>query len=204
VEWSSPLLLVAVRVYEADGRLVQETEAKVPETVLRSGLHPALELYSELETRMGLAGDAKPELSGDETRGLGEGLAMLPTLLGILQDDSVLESLLMQAVGPPPILSILRGVHVLVSLELDQATTVADSDTVPCTPGSIHRVPLHLSVNDAPTLDLELVVAAADPPLRLSGGILSLSGVSCRGPERRVTLELLAARRGPPGAEIRS
>jgi hypothetical protein len=37
----------------------------------------------------------------------------------------------------------------------------------------------------------------------MCGGILSMSGVSCRGPERKVTLELLAARRGPAGAEIR-
>jgi hypothetical protein len=200
VKWSSPLLRLAARVYETDGKLLQHTEAKVPETVLASGMHPALELYAVLEARAAAGGAPPSELSDDETRTFGEALAMLPTLLGILQDGGVLQSLLMQVVGPPPILAIFRGIDVRVSCALDKASPVTEPPAIPCASGSIHRVPVHLAVNDEPKLDLELEVGASDPPLRLCGGILGVRGVASRGPERTVTLELLAAR---PGGEFR-
>jgi len=203
VEWTSPLLRVAVRVYEEDARLVQQTEAKVPETVLQSGLHPALELCDEFRSRAALAAGAPLQPSDQEVRVLAEAAGMLPTLLGILEGDSVLRSLLMQVVGPPPLLSLLSGVQVDLSCDLGGASKVSDSAAVPCAQGSVYRIPVHVTVNGSPTLELELAVVAADPPLRLSGGILSMSGVASRGSDRTVTLELLAARRGPPGAEIR-
>lgn len=204
VEWSSELLRLGVRVFEADGRLVQRTEAKVPETVLRSGLVPGLEFYAALKDRA--PGDGTPiELTDQEVRVFGEMLAMLPTLLQILQDDGVLEPLLRGVVGPPPLLSLLkfRGIEIGVSAQLQDAAVLGDHPSHPSASGPIHRLPLQLTVNDAPALDLSLEVTRTDPPLRLSGGILALRGVACRGAERSVTLELRAARRGPPGAELR-
>lgn len=109
----------------------------------------------------------------------------------------------MQVVGRPSLLSLLRGIRVSVSVDVEEARAVDVPATAPGGVASIYRVPLQLAVNDEPALDLELDVAAADPPLRLAGGILALRGVSCRGPERRVTFELLAARRGPAGAALR-
>src|SRR5262249_51995446 len=102
MHWMSPLVRVAVRVYEATRRLLQSTEAKVPETALRSGMLPALELYTELAARAVSSSQAPAfELSDGDARILGEGICMLPTLLGILQGDSVLKSLLMEVVGTP-------------------------------------------------------------------------------------------------------
>lgn len=204
VEWTSRVLRVAVRVYEADGRLVQHTEAKVPETVLQSGMQPALELFPQVMARSTLAGGAQPvELSDPEVRVMAEALAMLPTLLGILQDDGVLEPLLRQAIGPLPLLSPLGGIQIGLNVDFEKASAVAEPDVRPCVSGPVYRLPLHIGVNDHPQLELELEVAAAAPPLRLSGGILALRGSGLRDPERRVTFELLAARRGLPGAEIR-
>jgi hypothetical protein len=203
LKWSSPLLRVAVRVYEIDGRLAQQTEAKVPETVLRSGMYPALRLTAEWMPRIALAGGAQTiEPTDEEARIFAEAAGMLPTLLALFQDDGVLESLLMQVVGTPPLLSLLSGIQVGVSGDLEKSSVATDL-TNPCSPSSIYRLPVRLAVNETPMVDLELDVVAADPPLRLSGGILAMSGVACGGSERKVTLELLAARRGPPGAEIR-
>lgn len=204
VGWHSDLLRVAVRVYEADGAVVQSTEAKVPETVLQSGLVPALELCAQLAARPVPAAGAKPtEPTDQEVRTLGEGVAMLPTLVGILQEDSVLKSLLMQVVGPPPLLSILRGVEVGIVGDLQEAVAVTDPGARPGAPAARYRVPVRIDLDDEPALDLELEVAVADPPQRLSGGIVALRGKARRDPERTVTLELLAARRGPPDGEIR-
>ena len=201
LKWSSPILRTAVRVYEPDGRLLQETEAKLPESVLRTGLHATCELYSALVARAHPDG-SPPTLSPEEMLLFAKGVAMIPTLLGILQDDEVLRPLLVQVVGPPPLLTILRGINVDALCDLELSHTV-DEASVPCARGPFHRMPLHVAVNDAPTLELEMEVAAAEPPLRLTGGVLSIHGVSCRGADRTMTLELLAARCGPAGAEIR-
>src|SRR5262249_50459760 len=148
MHWMSPLVRIAVRVYEADGQLLQSTEAKVPETVLHSGMLPALELYTELAARAASSSQAPAfELSDGEARIIGEGLLMLPTLLGILQGDSVLKSLLMEVVGTPSLLSLLRGIHVNVSCELDKASRVTDHESIPDPSGSVYRVPIGISVN---------------------------------------------------------
>lgn len=90
VSWSSQLLSVAVRVYEPDGRLVQHTQAKVPETVLRTGIHPALVLSAEWVALEEAGAAQEVEPTEQDLHLFCEAVVMLPTLLGILQGDSVL------------------------------------------------------------------------------------------------------------------
>lgn len=120
----------------------------------------------------------------------GKARAAIVDVLRMVEQSAVLADVFWRVVRKPTTVSLLGGVSVVADLrQLDHA----HPETNPVGEGSAFAFPLRILVNKTPAFDCRMIVVEPRPPLRLNGGVVSLTGHDSSDPRRRVVVQLLAA-----------
>ena len=166
------------------------------------------EAYFERRLRIGEVheqiGDAGLEPRLDVgPRVAGRALAAVLSIFQVLRKNELLEPILWKVVEKPSLLSIAAnfGVDVSITPQFDKIDI--DPRALPGRPGDecIHRFPIQFVVNGGVALRSTLSVVESRFPLRVGAGMLAADGVHPRDPDKRVSVRLLASRRGPAEPE---
>ena len=201
-EYDSQSILVSVRVYDSKGDEVDRQFSVVPATYLEWGFSEACSLAIQ-NAKSGVALDLASlpdERVLEEARPYVGAIASVIGVFQVLRGNRLLEPILWKVVQKPSILSVVRNLGVDVSIQPDFERAEVEPRVFPGTPTgeTVYRFPIQFVVNDSVALRSTLSVAAPDPPLLASGGLVAVDGVHPREPDRRISIRLLASKRGEP------
>lgn len=183
-----PLLQVLVDVYDESGTLLAADREQIPETYLTTGF-------------IGLTAEAESELAPDS-------IFAITTILEIIRGSDALSPLFWRVVDRPPLLSFLGGVHFSIHARASQQTRQQDDPPGggdardPFRGHKTYLLPVSLELNGAPAVNLELTILEPQPPLLLTGGMLSMRA---QHPtlDRQADLRVVGAGRGTGEAFLR-
>lgn len=200
-------ILVALHMYDGEGRFQKTGYTLVPEKLLRTSIYAAC----QVGVRFSDAPDkSKFTLSDDELAALSSVHAALTAIGQTLWRADASAPLFERIVPPPPLLSVVfrGGIEVAIRMGVDQATPASnlESEFEVAADRRDHAAPAHdafsfpltITINDAESLQCRLAAAPPSSPYALAAGILQLRGETLRGSQKRFELRLLAARRGVP------
>ncbi len=190
---------VTATVTDRDGNRLGSSTSAVPRDFLVRGFGPACRpVAAALGRHPGIAG-SDAFYAAIETRPLAEAVVSAMAMLACVQRDAVLAEILWQVVQRPSWWSVVGNLGVSIVVRPRFHATVAAAAPVAGLPHEgLWRVPVELLVNDAPALDVELVVGTTRPPFVLGAGIVGAVARHPRDPSIEFSLLLLAARRGAP------
>ncbi len=194
------LVMLLVEMFDQHGALVSRTTAMMPEPCLRYGLTEFIELDRVSDPfaarPRGPVVNGAYEASPEQVRSMAGWLALI-RLPEFMQREKSVNGIVRTVVREPGLGSIIRHLGVSVSLGLDPATAEPIAPAPPWS-GPTYRVPLEVQANDAKATDCTLTVTRADPPLGPCNGLVALEASRPGDPSRRLSVTLLAAKRGAP------
>ncbi|MEZ5988877.1 MAG: hypothetical protein R3F30_07090 [Planctomycetota bacterium] len=191
IDFTSRYAVVTATVFDAEGGVVSRDDLLVSRFLMSKGIYDGCRVVAADR------GDGpRDEATWKE---LGYTVFACLEFLKLIRGCKGLNEILEQAMVVD-LWSVLFhfGVEVSCSLDVESGTPF----TLPRDRGpdaDAFRFPLSIGVNGAPALDCSIVVGRTGSPLNLGAGVLSVVGVRPGDDTGRVTMTLLAARRG--GAE---
>lgn len=198
--FSSPVSRVEATVFDDEGNEIGRTEPLVPRAFLANGVAEGCRASRRIFGSADLASSAAATrlVTADvDTEALACSTVCAVALLQVVQEDSVLASILWQVVEKPSLMSVLGNLGARVVLRPCYHIASEALCPIPGLYEQTFRLPMSLTVNDQPALDMDLFVADSTPPFALGGGLL---GASARHPSRpglEFTLLLLSAKSAP-------
>ena len=198
--YDSQSILVSVRIYDAEGNEVDRQFSVVPATFLEWGFSEAC----ALALQNSVSGTAIDFTTLPDDRVLEEArpyIGAIASVIGVFQvlrGNRLLEPILWKVVQKPSVLSVVRNLGVNVTIQPEFQRAELEPRVLRGSPPgeSVYRFPIQFVVNKSVALRATLSVAAPNPPLRTSGGLIAVDGVHPRESDRRVSIRLLASRRG--------
>lgn len=193
-------LATTITLYDQDGKPLSASTGEFPLDCLTRGPYlSAMDAVERLEA--GLPERMSPEearaLTKEQVTEIARRSVWVFTLGPSMGRNPALSALLRGVVETPSVFSYLFGVDIQISavgsprrggpvalagVELESAVST-----------------LRLSVNGTAALEGDLTAAPVKPPLHLCGGVTRLEAHNPARPDRRVSIRLLGARRGPAG-----
>lgn len=171
-----------------DGTEKGRSELDLPREPLTFGLARACAIYD--------APGAAQHLSKDDVRILGMTILSAEALFDIVQRDELLADLMWQAARSPSLWSIVSSgfrVDVGLSIALDNSVRVGEVGT---RGDPIYRFPIEIRANDEPALLVLADVTEPRSPWNVAAGVVGLTVRRPGDDDARLTVRLLAARRG--------
>jgi hypothetical protein len=190
-------VLVAVHVYDDAGRKLRSAGTLAPEAYLRSGFYAACAAAEQLSSRDAFDRAAAVDAFADfmpSLYALGQSIGETPNLKHIIET----------VVPRPSLWSLLvhRGIHASVDFppKLGRFDVATEDRPLVALRDGLHayRFPFDIEINGEPGIRCILSVVDPRPPFHLCAGVVGLNGTQVKDPTRRITMRLLAARRGPP------
>lgn len=192
-------VLVAVGEEGADLDL---RPSDLPKEYAERGLYELCERLDRLAIRdyESLDPERRAEAAAVYCESLVPGYATLQFVLDAVQQDERLSELMYQVVEKPSLFSVLWSRGVELSITPDLLASRRTANPLPGPHGELpaYLLPVHVTANDSPALEIELVACPPRPPLHVAAGVVRLVGWNPEHPERRVTIDLVGARRGGP------
>lgn len=193
-------IMMHVELFDGRGQPISQTTALMPEVCLRYGLSENIE-----QERAGIdlrvpgeheeaLPDGKIKANERQVRHVA-GLLALSKFPAFLKREKSMGTLIQDLADHPGLLSLVvnGGVSLGLSMRASDATV---EEPAPGAIGPVYSVPLTFELNDKPAMLCTLRVAKAAPPLGPCNGILQIDGVNPSDPSKKVTVRLLAAKRG--------
>ena len=189
-------VLVAVHLYDDAGRKLRSAGTLAPEAYLRTGFYAACAATAQLGSRDAFDDAAAVDAFADfmpSLYALGQTIGETPNLKGIIET----------VVPRPSLWSLLvhRGIHASVDFPPKLGRFDVDTEDRPLVAlrDGLHayRFPFDIEINGEPGIRCILSVVDPRPPFHLCAGVVGLNGTQVKDPTRRITMRLLAARRGP-------
>jgi len=191
------LVMLLVETFDERGEPMSRTTALMPEPCMRYGLTEFIGLEQETDPfgkRSGPIVNGVAAATPDQVRVMAGWLALV-RLPEFMRREKTVNGIVQTVIRPPGLGSILRHMGVSVSLGLDPEKAEPAAPPAPWV-GAAYRVPLDVLTNGARATDCELTVTSADPPLGPCNGLLALEASRPDDPGRKLSVRLLAARRG--------
>lgn len=195
---TSPTCRTRIRVYDDAGVLIQESQGRLPTTILNCGLYDGA--MGELAIQSAVAGGGRREDQPFNERAL-RGFFAFIVFGQSTGRNKVIADLVARLIDRPP----------LVSLLLRRELTLGWIDGAGPAPGESVRLgglerptcsfPIAASINGRPAASAVLKVIPSTAPVGLCGGMIEADVRHPRHAESRAHVRLLAARRGD-GPEV--
>lgn len=192
-------------IFDGDARREGTYYTFGPETFLREGLIEYVLFTKPLYAKLAKGGKIPMSAFTDEQlermlRAAASVFALGRTLWFAPQ----LTTIMKRMVAMPPIWSIVLNLGVRFSVDVLSAEAV---DAATERPGltdvrGAQRVPIVIKLNDSPALRVEMTAIPPRPPVHLSAGIVSLRATHLEHSEKRLSAQLLAARRAAAVAPV--
>ncbi|HEX6813072.1 MAG TPA: hypothetical protein VF384_15715 [Planctomycetota bacterium] len=184
--------VTVVKVFEADGVLLDETTVALPASYLSQGLLPSIRAHTVDEAQ-----DRGTIEAAEALRLWMQGYFTMEALLSVVRENDVLASYFWQVVETPGVWSVITHLGASPSVHLSFEKSVAASAPEPLrSDAGAFSVPLRVDVNGTAALFVDLLAGEASRPYALCGGIVA---ATARHPTRRdvkFSMQLIAARRG--------
>lgn len=194
------LVLMAVELFDGAGKKVSASTAMMPSICLQHGLTEFIEQeragVSIMRTEEPLERTPEGELKATDLqmRNISGWLAIMK-LPEFLNRNKSVEGLVRQLIERPGVLSVVMNGGVSMSLQMrgkDAAPVAAAAGMS----SPVYEVPMLVLINDRTAMECRLRVAPAAPPLGPCNGLVAIDASNPRDPGKRVSVRLLAARRG--------
>lgn len=177
-------LAVGLQLFDAEGRAMTASRLTTMDVVLESSFVAAVQALRR--------GDADQELVVN---------AQLAEIARLLANDPVLKLLLAEVASVPWDVRLLWRRELSLQVYCDKATDVVRADESADAPAGPTQarcdLPFDLFLNGSLLVRLSVAVAEPHGPTAAVAGIVRLLAQQADRPERRLTMELLAAARGP-------
>jgi hypothetical protein len=173
-------LVVALQLFDGDGRELAQSRLKTMDLVLESSFVAAVQALRR--------GDQDQEVVVR---------AQLAEIASLLANDPVLKRLLAEVASVPLDLRLLWRRELSLQVYCDKATEVVGAGALAAPSPARFDLPFDLFLNDSLLVRLSVAVAEPHGPTAAVAGIVQLLAQQADRPERRLTMELLAAARGP-------
>jgi hypothetical protein len=173
-------LVVALQLFDGDGRELAQSRLKTMDLVLESSFVAAVQALRR--------GDQDQEVVVR---------AQLAEIASLLANDPVLKRLLAEVASVPLDLRLLWRRELSLQVYCDKATEVVGAGALAAPTPARFDLPFDLFLNDSLLVRLSVAVAEPHGPTAAVAGIVQLLAQQADRPERRLTMELLAAARGP-------
>jgi hypothetical protein len=200
------LVMMVVELFDGDGKEISSTVAMMPAICLRHGLTEFIEQEMAGQEFMVPGEELEKTAGGDlkaterQMRNIAGWLAVMKLPEFLNREDSM-EGLLWQLIERPGLLSIVMNGGVSMALQMRGKDAVAQ-EPAPGLASPAFRVPMKVVINDATAMEYELVIARAAPPLGPCNGLVAIDAVNPKDPKKRVSVRLLAARRGGESKQV--
>lgn len=191
-KFKSDAVLAWMGLYDEAGRLESAKYTLLPEAFLRSG---QLTLC-EIATGINLSSDEPPELTPEQTAQWELSSFAIRCLGRVVADSQV---------ARPIVRGIIPGFDLLLMLlfkprfthTLRAAGVELHGDELPSIEkyGPACRLELDVNVNDQPTIRCYVTVVLPRSPIDVCAGVIAIQCAHLDDPSRRVSVQLLAARR---------
>lgn len=182
-EWkvTSRIATVAVRVLDAQGTLLAQSDLWLPADTIGRGL---LRCIGPVENA--------------DLQAWAEVIISVASFLDLLRDDDVLDDYFWQVIEKPSVWSVAANFGVSTSIDLNGLATSVPTHVPPPVPAAepAYSAPLQILVNGSPALYVDLLATDAQRPYAICGGVVA---AAARHPTRADTtfrMQLLAARCG--------
>ena len=220
IEIASDLMEVAVEVFDENGSpldwegkllkapgLVVRTSSLVPERFLRNGFYAASREALRLQEIQGarprqdlnFSAEIARQLPDETYKLLAAGLVALPALFKPIQDTRSLVPIVNSVLEKPSLLSVIS--HLGVRFDIVSNLHLAVLERTPLSPSAnpgAYSFPIEFKLNGSPALNCRLWVVPPESPYHLCAGVVSVEAVHPFKAEKRLSMHLLAARRGSP------
>ncbi|MCA8978312.1 MAG: hypothetical protein KDC98_26525 [Planctomycetes bacterium] len=199
---------IRVEAFDGNGRSLATAESLAFEKTLRDGLVEACAIGNRMQAKMAgriaMGRDAPmlelPEREYDDARRVGAAAQSCRKLFDILKENPVTREILFEVIALPSLGSILTRWEVTTKLSVDFFAAEPFAAGEQDAEGSHRSVPMTILLNDEPALFAMLVAGPAGSPNGAAVGVCRVLGRHPWAQDRRLTVELLASRRGgtPP------
>jgi hypothetical protein len=198
------LVAVVIDLFDAQGNRTSRTTAMMPEPCLKYGLFEYVDQERVSEPLSGPALDG-PEngprmASPEQVRAMAGWLALM-RLPEFMEREAGVDALAKTVIRMPGIASLIANMGVSVAIGLSRGKSEPVAAPAPLT-GACYRVPLDVEANGAQATDCTITLVRADPPLGPCNGMVALEARHPDHPDRKLTVRLLAARRGPMSTTV--
>lgn len=173
-------LVVALQLFDGDGRELAQSRLQTMDLVLESSFVAAVQALRR--------GDQDQEVVVR---------TQLAEIAGLLANDPVLNRLLAEVASVPLDLRLLWRRELSLQVYCDKATEVVGAGALAVPTPARFDLPFDLFLNDSLLVRLSVAVAEPHGPTAAVAGIVRLLAQQADRPERQLTMELLAAARGP-------
>ena len=173
-------LVVALQLFDGDGRELAQSRLQTMDLVLESSFVAAVQALRR--------GDQDQEVVVR---------TQLAEIARLLANDPVLKRLLAEVASVPLDLRLLWRRELSLQVYCDKATEVVGAGALAVPTPARFDLPFDLFLNDSLLVRLSAAVAEPHGPTAAVGGIVRLLAQQADRPDRQLTLELLAAARGP-------
>lgn len=194
------LVLMSVELFDGEGKSISASTAMMPSICLQHGLTEFIEQeragLSIMRTGEPQERTPEGELKATELqrRNLAGWLAIMK-LPEFLNRNKSMEGLVWQLIERPGVLSVVVNGGVSMSLQMrGKDATPVEAAAGMASP--VYDVPMQVLINDRTAMECQLRVAPAAPPLGPCNGLVAIDARNPRDPGKRVSVRLLAARRG--------
>ena len=177
-------LQVALRLFEADGRELARSRLDTMDVHLESSFVAAVQAL-----RRGNSFQQKNQQLVVHSQ--------LGAIASMLANDPVLKQLLAEVASVPLDVRLLWRRELSLECYGDKAVDVAAAAGVPSPTQARFDLPFDLFLNDSLLVRLSVAIAEPHGPTAAVAGIVRLLAQQADRPDRQLTLELLAAARGP-------
>jgi len=194
-----PLVMMRVELFDGSGAALSSSTAMMPAICLRYGLTEFIEQERAGQSLV-MPGEVQEKTAGGDLKATERQLRNIAGWLALmklpvfLNRDKSMDGLLWELIERPGLMSIVFNGGVSMSLAMKAADAVPEEAAG--LPGPAFRVPLRVEINGTKAMECRLLIAPATPPLGPCNGLVAIDAVNPRDPGKRVTIRLLAARRG--------
>lgn len=195
VTYSSPMCRTRIRLFDASGTQIQESDGAIPTMILNCGPYETAAANIE---RVGRGGAAEMDPGLEDRACIG-----FITFLAFGESSGknrLLADLISRVVRRPPLLSLLTNRTIAISIAETIPVRLPDR---PLTGGGalpVSSVPLRVEIAGSSAVGAALTLAPSCPPIGLVGGILAADIRHPSEPGTWAQVRLLAARRGDGAA----
>lgn len=173
-------LVVALQLCDGDGRELAQSRLQTMDLVLESSFVAAVQALRR--------GDQDQEVVVR---------TQLAEIARLLANDPVLKRLLAEVASVPLDVRLLWRRELSLQVYCDKATEVVGAGALAAPTPARFDLPFDLFLNDSLMVRLSVAVAEPHGPTAAVAGIVRLLAQQADRPERQLTMELLAAARGP-------